>query len=377
MSQLELREVTKRFGEVIAVNRLSLQVEKGECFTFLGPSGCGKTTTLRMIAGFEDLDEGELLVEDSLYSSSYRKFYVPPEKREFGMVFQAFAVWPHLTVKENVAFPLRIKRRPSNEIENRVKMALTSTNLMKFKDSYPGRRSGGEQQRIALARAIAINPKVMLLDEPLSNLDAKLREEMRFEIKALQNRFGFTVIYVTHDQAEAMALSDRMLVMNYGVVQQVGKPLDIYNKPANRFVFSFIGLSNFIPVMIKEGDAFIERTSQIASHNAPRELGPRAIMACRPSDITFVPISEIDDEKGSLGVQALVIRRTYLGDIVDLKVKVGSVDLRIQKNARSPCPREGESCRIRFNKVIWYPEEYPKESQDIMENQPKTNSSAS
>ena len=377
MSQLELKEVTKRFGEVIAVNRLSLQVEKGECFTFLGPSGCGKTTTLRMIAGFEDLDEGELLVEDSLYSSSYRKFYVPPEKREFGMVFQAFAVWPHLTVKENVAFPLRIKRRPSNEIENRVKMALTSTNLMKFKDSYPGRLSGGEQQRIALARAIAINPKVMLLDEPLSNLDAKLREEMRFEIKALQNRFGFTVIYVTHDQAEAMALSDRMLVMNYGVVQQVGKPLDIYNKPANRFVFSFIGLSNFIPVMIKEGDAFIERTSQIASHNAPRELGPRAIMACRPSDITFVPISEIDDEKGSLGVQALVIRRTYLGDIVDLKVKVGSVDLRIQKNARSPCPREGESCRIRFNKVIWYPEEYPKESQDIMENQPKTNSSAS
>ena len=377
MSQLELKEVTKRFGEVIAVNRLSLQVEKGECFTFLGPSGCGKTTTLRMIAGFEDLDEGELLVEDSLYSSSYRKFYVPPEKREFGMVFQAFAVWPHLTVKENVAFPLRIKRRPSNEIENRVKMALTSTNLMKFKDSYPGRLSGGEQQRIALARAIAINPKVMLLDEPLSNLDAKLREEMRFEIKALQNRFGFTVIYVTHDQAEAMALSDRMLVMNYGVVQQVGKPLDIYNKPANRFVFSFIGLSNFIPVMIKEGDAFIERTSQIASHNAPRELGPRAIMACRPSDITFVPISEIDDEKGSLGVQALVIRRTYLGDIVDLKVKVGSVDLRIQKNARSPCPREGESCRIRFNKVLWYPEEYPKESQNMTENQPKTSSEAS
>ncbi len=360
MSQLELREVTKRFGEVIAVNRLSLQVEKGECFTFLGPSGCGKTTTLRMIAGFEDLDEGELLVEDSLYSSSYRKFYVPPEKREFGMVFQAFAVWPHLTVKENVAFPLRIKHRPSSEIESRVKMALTSTNLMKFKDSYPGRLSGGEQQRIALARAIAINPKVMLLDEPLSNLDAKLREEMRFEIKALQNRFGFTVIYVTHDQAEAMALSDRMLVMNYGVVQQVGKPLDIYNKPANRFVFSFIGLSNFIPVMIKEGDAFIEGTNQIASHNVPREFRPRAIMACRPSDITFVPISDIDEEKGSLGVQALVIRRTYLGDIVDLKVKVGSVDLRIQKNARSPCPREGESCRIRFNKVIWYPEEYPK-----------------
>ena len=377
MSQLELREVTKRFGEVIAVNRLSLQVEKGECFTFLGPSGCGKTTTLRMIAGFEDLDEGELLVEDSLYSSSYRKFYVPPEKREFGMVFQAFAVWPHLTVKENVAFPLRIKHRPSSEIESRVKMALTSTNLMKFKDSYPGRLSGGEQQRIALARAIAINPKVMLLDEPLSNLDAKLREEMRFEIKALQNRFGFTVIYVTHDQAEAMALSDRMLVMNYGVVQQVGKPLDIYNKPANRFVFSFIGLSNFIPVMIKEGDAFIEGTKQIASHNVPRELGPRAVMACRPSDITFMPISEIDEEKGSLGVQALVIRRTYLGDIVDLKVKVGSVDLRIQKNARSPCPREGESCRIRFNKVIWYPEEYPKESKNMTENQPKTSSEAS
>ena len=359
MSQLELIDVTKRFGEVTAVNRLNLRVEKGECFSFLGPSGCGKTTTLRMIAGFEDLDEGELKVEGSVYSSSYKKFYLPPEKRDFGMVFQAFAVWPHLTVRENVAFPLRIRHRPKHEIDERVKMALTSTNLLKIQDSYPGRLSGGEQQRIALARAIAINPKVMLLDEPLSNLDAKLREEMRFEIKALQKKFGFTIIYVTHDQAEAMALSDRMLVMSNGVVQQVGKPLEIYHKPANRFVFSFIGLSNFLPVSIREGAAIIDGTDRIAARGAPGDLGSRAVLACRPSDISFVPQSEAEhgSSESKPAVPGLVVRRTYLGDIVDMKLKVGNAELRVQKHVKAASPREGERCFIRFNTVLWYPEE--------------------
>ncbi len=354
MSQLELKEVTKRFGNVTAVDRLNLQVEKGECFSFLGPSGCGKTTTLRMIAGFEDLDEGELLVENSLYSSSHKKFYLPPEKREFGMVFQAFAVWPHLTVKENVAFPLRIRKRPSSDIEAQVKMALTSTNLLKLQNSYPSRLSGGEQQRIALARAIAINPKVMLLDEPLSNLDAKLREEMRFEIKELQNKFGFTIIYVTHDQSEAMALSDRMLVMDHGVVQQIGKPLDIYHKPANRFVFSFIGLSNFIPVKIHEGNAFIIGTNEPVAKRVSRNFDGKATIACRPSDIAFMPESSRAYENREQSVAAIVIRRTYLGDIIDLKVKVGEAEIRIQKNATTPLPKEGDSCRIKFNKIFWY-----------------------
>jgi iron(III) transport system ATP-binding protein len=228
---IRLVNVTKRFGSVVAVDRLNLEIEKGECFSLLGPSGCGKTTTLRMIAGFEDLDEGEIQVGGRLFSSCYKRYYLPPEKRDFGMVFQAFAVWPHLNVFENVAFPLRIKKLSKSEMHERTRRALEHTGLLKVEDSYPNSLSGGQVQRIALARAIAINPVVMLLDEPLSNLDPKLREEMRFEIKDLQEKFGFTIVYVTHDQSEAMALSDRMLVMNLGVVQQVDAPMNIYNSP--------------------------------------------------------------------------------------------------------------------------------------------------
>ena len=353
MTQLKLVDVTKRFGEVVAVNRLSLDVEKGECFSFLGPSGCGKTTTLRMIAGFEDLDEGELSVDGRIFSSSFRKYYLPPEQRDFGMVFQAFAVWPHLTVRDNVAFPLQIRRRPKQEIAERVRMALQSTGLTHWESSYPGKLSGGEQQRIALARAIAINPKVMLLDEPLSNLDAKLREEMRFEIKALQKKFDFTIIYVTHDQAEAMALSDRMLVMDRGQAQQVGKPLDIYNKPANKFVFSFIGLSNFIMVNLEGGKATIRGTKTVASLGAPAELGREALLACRPSDIDFEGWGEGSGR--APWVDARVLRRTYLGDIIDYKILAGDVEMRAQKPRRTGGPAEGDNCRIRVNRALWYP----------------------
>lgn len=358
MTQLKLMDVTKRFGDVIAVNRLNLDVEKGECFSFLGPSGCGKTTTLRMIAGFEDLDEGELSVDGKVFSSSYKRYYLPPERRDFGMVFQAFAVWPHLTVRDNVAFPLQIRKRPKQEIAERVKMALQSTGLTHREESYPGKLSGGEQQRIALARAIAINPKVMLLDEPLSNLDAKLREEMRFEIKDLQKKFDFTIIYVTHDQAEAMALSDRMLVMDRGVVQQVGKPLDVYNKPANKFIFSFIGLSNFIPVALSGGKARIEGVADVVCGAAPMDIGSKALMACRPSDIDFIGAGEGDmAEAGAASMGARVARRTYLGDIIDYKIVAGNSEIRVQKPRHAKGPAEGEPCRIRINRILWYPAE--------------------
>ncbi len=277
MSHVKLDHVTKRYGAVVAVGNLNLEIEKGECFSLLGPSGCGKTTTLRMIAGFEDLDEGQISVGGKVFSSSFKKYYLPPEKRDFGMVFQAFAVWPHLNVFDNVAFPLQIKGLPKAEIAERTRRAIHYTGLDKVETTYPGALSGGQKQRIALARAIAINPTVMLLDEPLSNLDPKLREEMRFEIKDLQRRFGFTILYVTHDQAEAMALSDRILVMANGVAQQVDTPLNIYTKPINQFVFSFIGLSNFLPAVVSDGSAFIEGaieagpvTSGIAG-TAPRQ----------------------------------------------------------------------------------------------------------
>ena len=262
MTYIRLENVTKKFGTVTAVDRLTIGIEKGECFSMLGPSGCGKTTTLRMVAGFEDLDEGEIHVGERLLSSRRRNYYLPPEKRGFGMVFQAFAVWPHLSVYENVAFPLRIRKLSAAEIDRRTRVALDHTNLMSSAQQSPEDLSGGGKQRVALARALALNPDVMLLDEPLSSLDPHLREEMRFEIKDLQRTFGFSILYVTHDQSEAMALSDRILVMNLGVVQQVDTPLNVYQKPANRFVFGFIGLSNFLEVKLARRRGAFERTKR-------------------------------------------------------------------------------------------------------------------
>ena len=350
MAQLTLKDVTKRFGEVTAVNRLNLDVDKGECFSFLGPSGCGKTTTLRMIAGFEDLDEGELSVDGQVFSSSYKKYYLPPENRDFGMVFQAFAVWPHLNVYRNVSFPLEIRKLPKHEIHERVARALKYTGLSKQEHIFPKQLSGGEQQRIALARAIAINPKIMLLDEPLSNLDPKLREEMRFEIKDLQRKFDLTIIFVTHDQAEAMALSDRMLVMRDGVVQQVDTPLGIYDRPANEFVFSFIGLSNFIPVERGASGVRIVGAPEAGEVGLePDREGARFKLACRPSEIELLPAESAG------GVRATVVRRAYLGDIVDYLAKIGDVEIRVQKPRRSAILAAGDSCRLAFTKARWFP----------------------
>lgn len=219
--QVILQHVTKRFttrtmGTVTAVDDFNLAIKEGECFSFLGPSGCGKTTTLRMIAGFEDLSEGEIHLCGRPVSVKSRILYVPPEERGLGMVFQAFAVWPHMNIFDNVAFPLKIQKVNKTDIAKRVKEALHHCSLDGLEEVYPSDLSGGQQQRIALARAIVTNPKVMLLDEPLSNLDPKLRESMRFEIKELQRKFNFTIIFVTHDQSEAMAISDRMMVCDMG-----------------------------------------------------------------------------------------------------------------------------------------------------------------
>jgi iron(III) transport system ATP-binding protein len=358
MSFVKLQNITKRFGNVIAVNDLSIEIEKGECFSMLGPSGCGKTTTLRMVAGFEDLDEGEISVGGKLFSSSFRKYYLPPEKRNFGMVFQAFAVWPHLNVFNNVAFPLQIRGLSRSEIAEKTKNAMMYTGLSKYENTYPNELSGGQKQRIALARAIAINPAVMLLDEPLSNLDPKLREEMRFEIKDLQRKFGFTIIFVTHDQAEAMALSDRILVMKDGVIQQVDTPLNIYTRPANRFIFSFIGLSNFLPIVVKGGMAYIEgaegagEVSRSLPHSMPSD---RMVVACRPSEIDLV-------SKG--GVAGIVKRKVYLGDIIDYRIMVGDTEVRVQKNRRIAGFAEGDSCCLKLDRLHWYPHEQQSVSQD-------------
>ena len=218
MSQVKLEHLYKRFGSVTAVGDFNLDVADGEFISFLGPSGCGKSTTLRMIAGFERPTEGNILLGDTVVSSAESHVFVPPEKRNIGMVFQSYAVWPHMTVGENVAYPLKIQKVSREERKKRVEEALEMVHLERYGERYPSQLSGGQQQRVALARALIAQPGLLLLDEPLSNLDAKLRESMRFEISSLQKRLGITVIYVTHDQSEAMTMSDRIVVMNAGEI---------------------------------------------------------------------------------------------------------------------------------------------------------------
>ena len=341
--------VTKAFGKVTAVDDVSLNIREGECFSFLGPSGCGKTTTLRMIAGFEDLSGGEIWLGDRPVSIKAKNFYVPPEKRQLGMVFQAFAVWPHLNVFENVAFPLRIQRMSNAEISDQVKQALKHTSLSGLEEKYPSELSGGQQQRIALARAIVASAKVLLLDEPLSNLDPKLREIMRFEIKDLQKKLGLTIVYVTHDQAEAMALSDRMLVMDMGVVQQVDTPTNIYNNPANRFVFSFLGLSNFVPAALHDGLVW---PAGSASSNLECEIprdwdDDRAVLATRPNEIQLTPEG---------GYRTRIKNRVFLGDYVEYRMDVGDTEIRVQTHEHRHF-KVGDPCGVRLGKVKWYPAE--------------------
>ncbi len=350
MAYMSLSQVTKRFGAVTAVDRLDLEIGQGECVAMLGPSGCGKTTTLRMVAGFEDLDEGEIRSGDRLLSSRRENFYVPPEKRNFGMVFQAFAVWPHLTIFENVAFPLRLRKLPREEVQARTLEALKHTNLLAVAQGRPDDLSGGGKQRVALARALAIRPDVMLLDEPLSSLDPHFREEMRFEIKDLQRRFGFAILYVTHDQSEAMALSDRILVMRQGVVQQVGTPLEVYGAPANRFVFEFIGLSSFLPASLSGEGMQIAGTAYPWPANATPDpalvAAGRAVLAARPTEIDFA-------SEG--GVRGVVERKAFLGETIDYRVRVGEHEVRVQKTRRVPGPAVGESCGLAFARPRWYP----------------------
>ena len=350
MAYIELNQVTKRFGNVVAVDRMNLQMAEGECVAMLGPSGCGKTTTLRMVAGFEDLDDGEILVGDRIISSKSKGYYLPPENRNFGMVFQAFAVWPHLSIYENVAFPLRIRKLPKEEIHARTEEALKHTNLLAVAQGSPDDLSGGGKQRVALARALAIRPDVMLLDEPLSSLDPHFREEMRFEIKDLQRRFGFSILYVTHDQSEAMALSDRILVMKSGVVQQVGTPLEVYMEPVNRFVFEFIGLSCFVEASLSPEGFHLggERYPWPEGVKPADELiaAGKGVLAARPTEIDFVAEG---------GLRGEVLRKVYLRETIDYRVRVADVEVRIQKTRSTPGPAAGDRCGLRFTRPHWYP----------------------
>ena len=290
MPTIELREISKRYGKggVKAVADLNLEVADGDFMCLLGPSGCGKTTTLRMIAGLENLTGGEITVGDRLVDSADKGVFVPPEKREMGLVFQSYALWPHLTIEGNTDFGLRLRNVPKAERKERVTSVMTTLGIEQYRDRYPSQLSGGQQQRVALARMLAVNPEVLLLDEPLSNLDARLRLEMRTELKRIHSEFGTTIVFVTHDQWEAMTLATRIAVMNNGTLQQVGTPEDIYDRPANRFVAEFVGNPpiNIVELGSKDGlvgaaTSFLARHKADADNVASIGLRPEAIRLTR------------------------------------------------------------------------------------------------
>ncbi len=250
MPAIQLENVSRYFGEIAAVAAVDLSVAPGEFVTLLGPSGCGKTTTLRMVAGLEENTTGRISIGDRVVSDADKGVFLAPDKRQLGMVFQSYAIWPHMTVFDNVAYPLRIRRRPADEIKTRVMAALETVEMAAFAERPAPALSGGQQQRVAIARALVFEPSVLLLDEPLSNLDAKLRQQMGDEFRALQKRIGFACLYVTHDQAEAMALSDRVVVMHQARVLQVGAPEAIYQRPADRTVAAFFGQPNLLDARV-------------------------------------------------------------------------------------------------------------------------------
>ena len=335
MARIELDRIGKRFGRAVAaVNELSLEIEDRSFVTLLAPSGCGKTTTLRMLAAFIRPDSGRIVVDDQLLSSP--EGVVAPEPRRMVMVFQNYAIWPHKTVFENVVFGLRGGKVPKAEANKRVTESLEMVHLSGLEDRYPNQLSGGQQQRVALARSLVVEPSILLLDEPLSNLDAKLRERMRWELKTLQRRTGITFVYVTHDQAEAMALSDRIAVMHLGELQQYGPPRDVYTRPASRTVADFMGLVNLVPGRVvsagAEGAGLGEvqfgndRRLRVPIRDGLRE-GDDVQIVIRPENVALTGRAPSSDNGAIPGV---VEEATFLGNMHDYYVAVDGIRLRVQ-----------------------------------------------
>jgi len=312
---VELSGVTKYYGEAVAVDRLSLSIRPGEFLSLLGPSGCGKTTTLRMIAGFEHPDEGDIRL------SGRSVLGLPPHKREVNTVFQAYALFPHMTVAENVAYGLQQRRVPKAEQRERVAEALDMVQLRRFADRKPTQLSGGQQQRIALSRALINRPSVLLLDEPLAALDRQLREEMQLELKLLQSRLGTTFVFVTHDQAEALSMSDRIAVMRAGRVEQLAAPADIYAEPASAYVASFIGQQNFLHGTALPGDAVDTFAGAVHGRWGGEQSAPgsAAVAAIRPEFLRLASAGTADGP----GVDGTVLGVSHLGETLQVAVDVG------------------------------------------------------
>jgi ABC-type Fe3+/spermidine/putrescine transport system ATPase subunit len=323
-SKLSLIGLGKQFGPVAAVADVSLSLQPGEFVSLLGPSGCGKTTTLRMIAGFMKPSSGRIEVNGRVVSSP--DGVLAPEKRGMSMIFQSYAIWPNMTVGENVAFGLKLRRLSAAVIEDRVNRILDVVQLRMLKDRYPAELSGGQQQRVALARAIVIEPEVLLLDEPLSNLDANLREEMRGEIRRLHDAFAITTVYVTHDQSEAMVTSDRIVVMNQGRIDQVDDPVTLYRAPRTRFVAGFIGRTNIIDGR-RDGADLVFPGFTVPAAGLPATT---ASFSIRPQNISLRHTGEVP---GAWRIPGRLVERAYLGDYWEYMVRIGSSEMCLRVNA--------------------------------------------
>jgi len=337
MASLDLDKLTKRYPGVVSVDAIDLSVRHGEFVCLLGPSGCGKTTTLRMIAGFLEPDAGEIRVGGAIVSSV--RSVVPPERRNMSMIFQSYAVWPHMTVRDNVGYALKMKKLPREEKSARVDELLKAAKLANQADRYPAELSGGQQQRVALARALAAKPDILLMDEPLSNLDANLRHEMRFEIRRLHDAFQYTSIYVTHDQIEAMTMADRIVVMNAGRIEQIGTPDEVYERPESEFVARFIGASNILRVKHVDGHV-VDIGGRRLTIAQGRFAGPGKDMSVcvKTHDVELIP----EHPNGADNVLPGVIRsQAYLGSHRDYIVDVGQ-EMLIAAPARIDLPAGSE-----------------------------------
>lgn len=352
MANVNVTSIEKRYGKKTVLSGLDLELLDGECFTLLGPSGCGKTVLLRLVAGFESADRGTISIGGVTVADAGRNIAVPPDQRGLGVVFQDYAVWPHMTVFDNVAYPLKLAKIAAEDLKRRTLEAVELVGLGGLEERLPSQLSGGQQQRVALARALVSRPRLLLLDEPLNNLDANLREEMRFEIRELQRTLGITVFYVTHDQEIALGIADRLAVMDEaGRLRQIGAPEEVYDSPADDFVFRFMGVANFLPVV---GDGGVWRAGAARvpwSEVAPTRAGEALTAGFRPSDVVLA-------REGG-GLPATIRRASFLGASVDYLIDLAGTPVRAALPSREALERglmfaEGDACRVGLPVVQWF-----------------------
>ena len=345
MAYLTLSDVSKQFADSYAVQDFNLDIEKGEFVSFLGPSGCGKTTTLRMVAGFETPTSGKITLDGRDIT------YAPPNQRNVGMIFQSYALFPNMTVTQNIGFGLRVRKESKSDIQSRVKEMISLISLEQHADKYPYQLSGGQQQRVSLARALAIRPEVLLLDEPLSALDAKIRVSLRSEIRAIQKRLGITAIFVTHDQEEALSISDRIVVMNVGVIEQVGTPFEIYNFPKTQFAANFVGSLNTADAVVSDPSKGLLSMDGVQFQSAKKidglQKGDKVRISVRPERFSFA-----SEQKKANVLDCTIENITFLGSVVRIQIKIGNTKFNMDtfNNPFLELPHIGDQTQVTCSK---------------------------